>query len=638
MSEVRNVKRNQGNKKRDFSNWRIYALIFLILFVVLSILVKLYSIQVINYGSYKALADDEHSLFKKLVPSRGEIYLQDNDGLFPAAVNKESQMVYAVPKEISNPTQTAQELADALQLNESDLVKQLSKPNDTYEPIEHKLSDAEVQKIQDLKLKGVYLAPEVYRYYPSDELAANVLGFLGWKENTLAGRYGIEASFENELKGKPGTVLQDLTTSGNWAAVGKQEITQATDGDSLVLTIDRNVQYEAENLLKSAIEKYQADSGSAVVMDPKTGKVLAMADYPTFNPNDYSQVSNMSDYINSTVSDAYEPGSIFKAITMAAGLDSGKITPDTTYTDTGAVHIDGYTIKNALLKAYGVQTMTQVLELSLNTGAIFAEQQIGNQNFLNYVKRFGFGAKTGIDLPGESAGNLSNLDNVNSKIDYYTASFGQGITITPIQLVTAYSAIANGGELMKPQIVDKIIHPDGSAETIQPQPVRRVISEKAAQEAAQMLRAVVTKGDGGLADVPGYQVVGKTGTAQVASTDSRGYANGITIGSFAGFAPMNNPKFVVLVEIVNPKAIEWAEFSAAPTFGELMKFLLDYYNVPPTEKYTAADMVRFDQEHDLQDYFLQNQNSDGTGGTSNGGTGAVSINSNNNNESGKANN
>ncbi len=645
MPEIRSAKRNQGNKRHNFSDRRIYALIFLIFLVIFLILAKLYSLQVINHDSYKALADDEHSLFKKLVPNRGEIYLEDKNGIFPAAVNKETQMAYAVPKEIENPDQAAQEVADALQLDKDDLARKFGNQNDSYEPLKHRLGDDEIQKIKNLNLKGIHLAPETFRYYPSDQLAANVLGFLGWKGNILAGRYGTEASFEDELKGQAGTVFQSKDASGGWAAVGKKEITQAKDGDSLVLTIDHNVQYEAENLLQSSVDKYQADSGSIVVMEPQTGKILAMADYPTFDPNNYSQVSDMSFYMNPAVSAAYECGSIFKPITMAAALDSNKIAPDTTYTDTGAVHIDGYTIKNALLKAYGVQTMTQVLEKSLNTGAIFAEKQIGNKNFLDYVKRFGFGAKTDIDLPGESAGTLANLDNVNSNISFYTASFGQGITMTPIQLTAAYSAIANDGELMKPQIVDKIIHSDGSTETIQPAKVRRVISQRAAQEDTQMLRAVVTDGTGKMADVPGYLVAGKTGTAQVASTDSRGYAEGMTIGSFAGFAPMGDPKFVILVEIVNPKAVEWAESSAAPTFGELMKFLLDYYNVPPTENFTAADLARFSQLHNLQNYFLQSQNSDGTGdnsnsvtGSGNNTSGATTYNNNGNNESNKKSN
>jgi len=243
--------------------------------------------------------------------------------------------------------------------------------------------------------------------------------------------------------------------------------------------------------------------------------------------------------------------------------------------------------------------MTQVLEKSLNTGVIHVEKLLGNKNFADYVERFGFGSPTGIDLVGEAKGNISNLKNLRSDIQFFTASFGQGITVTPIQLAAAYGAIANGGTLMKPRIIDKMIYPDGREEKLEPQEVRRVISEKAAMDTAAILRSVVVNGHGKKAGVPGYLVAGKTGTAQVASNESRGYEEGRSVGSFAGFAPVNDPKFVIIVKLVDPKNVEWAESSAGPVFGELMKFLLEYYGIEPTEEYTQEDLDNFNKTHNL---------------------------------------
>lgn len=497
---------------------------------------RLYFLQVIDYSSFRALADNQHNIFKKLIPERGEIFLKDKDGLFPIALNREAKMAYAVPQEIDDPQKTSAEIADNLNLNREELLAKFSKEGDLYEVVKNRLSEVEVEKINSLNLKGIHLTDEIYRYYPSSELASQVVGFVGWEEEGLAGKYGVEASFEKRLGGEEGDIFQNRDSSGNWITVGERKITEAKNGESLVLTLDHIVQYETEKILKSAVLQFEAESGSVIVMETMTGRILSMANYPTFNPNEYSQVENMDLYRNPAVSDAYECGSVFKPITMASALDSGRLTPETTYVDSGVVQEAGYSIRNSDLKAYGSQTMTEVLEKSLNTGAIFAEKSLGNKNFLEYLKRFGFGEGTGIELVGEGQGNISNLKNLKSSIEFFTASFGQGITVTPLQLITAYNALANGGILLKPQIVERVIYPDGSDEEILPEEVRRVISQKAALQISQMLRSVVVKGHGKRADVPGYLVAGKTGTAQVASGEKKGYADNQHIGSFAGFA------------------------------------------------------------------------------------------------------
>jgi cell division protein FtsI (penicillin-binding protein 3)/stage V sporulation protein D (sporulation-specific penicillin-binding protein) len=317
-------------------------------------------------------------------------------------------------------------------------------------------------------------------------------------------------------------------------------------------------------------------------MDPSTGAVLAMCNAPVFDANDYSNVEDIETYINSAVSDQYEPGSVFKPLAMAAALDMGAVTPSTTYEDTGEVKIDSYTIRNSDLKANGIQTMTNVLELSLNTGAIFSVQQIGNENFYKYVQKFGFGEKTGIELEGENNGNISSLATFR---DIYaaTASYGQGITVTPIQLISAYAAAVNGGKLMKPYVVEKIIKENGFEVKTEPEIVRQVISAETSRVLRAMLVSVVKKGHAARAQIQGYFVGGKTGTAQIAKTNGVGYDASRHNDTFIGFTPVDNPKFVVLTKINDPKDAAWAESTAVPLFGEIGKFLVDYYQIPPDE-------------------------------------------------------
>jgi cell division protein FtsI/penicillin-binding protein 2 len=516
-------------------------------------------------------------------------------------------MAYAVPKEVNeeNISKTATAISQIFSLDESEVLEKLKKKEDMYEVLKHRLSDDEIDKANEANFSGIHLADESYRYYPSAELAAQLVGFVGWSGDFFGGRYGIEASSEDELRGREGNIFHSRDSVGRQIMIGEKEIQEAQNGTNLILTIDHIIQYETEKILKSAVEKFQADDGSIIVMETKTGKILSMANYPTYDPNNYAATEDIGAYRNLAVSSAYECGSVFKAITMAAGLDSNKVNPETTYSDSGAVSEAGYTIRNSDLKSNGTQTMTQVLEKSLNTGAIFVEKALGNKNFADYVRRFGFGELTGINLPGEAGGNIKNLENLKSNIQFFTASFGQGIAVTPLQLISAYNALANGGILMKPQIIDRKIYANGSEEKVLSEEVRRVISEKASLQISQMLRSVVVDGHGKQAGVPGYAVAGKTGTAQVASSSVKGYEEGKNMGSFAGYAPLNDPKFTILVKITNPKDVQWAESSAAPTFGELMKFLLEYYNIEPTEEYTQADLNKFNQTHTLSQSFLK---------------------------------
>ncbi|HAR99695.1 MAG: Peptidoglycan glycosyltransferase [Candidatus Moranbacteria bacterium GW2011_GWC2_37_73] len=592
MNKAKVIQHRNPNHKTSEKNWRINGLVFFILFFAAAILGKLYILQVARHSVYVAIAENQHNSKTKLQAMRGEIFLQDENEPYPVAVNRELQMAYAVPREMKELESATENLSSILSLDKNMLKDKLDSPEDMFEILKHKLSEDEVQKIRDAKIAGIYLIGENFRYYPAGELAAQTVGFVGSNGELQKGMYGLEAAFQERLEGISGSRSQEGDARGRWIPVSDREVQEAQNGGDLILTINHTVQFEVEKILKETMEKFSADKATAVVMDPKTGKILALANQPSFNPNDFSSTEDISRFVNPAVSEPYESGSVFKAFTEAIGIDDGKINADTTYVDTGVVVEAGYEIHNSDMKANGVQTMTEVLEKSLNTGVIYIEKLVGNKNFADYVERFGFGQKTGIELPGEVPGNTRNLLNPKTTINFFTASFGQGISVTPIQLAAAFGALANKGTLMKPQIIDEIRYSDGRSEKIEPKEVRQVVTENSAEQVSKMLRSVVVNGHGKQADVPGYLVGGKTGTAQVAKSGSKGYEEGMNIGSFAGYAPTNDARFVVLVKIVNPKGVQWAETSAAPAFGKIMKFLLEYYKVKPTEDPTTSSMYK----------------------------------------------
>lgn len=598
MIRVKSIKQKHDIAKHEPSGryQRLYFLVFFVLFAAGSIIVKLFYLQVVGYGTYRALAENQHQTTTTLDAQRGGIYLTDEGQPYPLAVNQQLQMVYAAPKEMKDKDASIERLSQILNLDKNFLTEKLANPNDMFEILKHKLSEDETNQIRNAKLSGVYLQPESFRFYPGGELASQIVGFVGSSGKENKGMYGLEAYWEDKLRGESGNIKQEGDSRGRWISVSDRELTPARNGGDLILTINHTVQYEVEKILKDSLEQYAADSGTVVVLDPKTGKILAMANQPSFNPNEYSKTEDISLFLNPAVSQPYESGSVFKTFTEAMGIDAGKINPDTTYVDTGSVTEAGYTMMNSDKKANGLQTMTQVLEKSLNTGVIYIEKLVGNKGFADYVERFGFGQRTGIELPGEAKGNTKNLSDLRRTINFYTASFGQGVTVTPIQLAAAYGALANNGILLKPRLIDKVIYSDGSEEQIQTEEVRQVVSENTSKLIGNMLRSVVMLGHSKRADVPGYLVGGKTGTAQVAKEGGGGYEEGVNIGSFAGYAPLNDPQFVVVVKLFNPKNVEWAESSAAPTFGKVMKFLLEYYKVKPTEDPTISPNYRLFQQ------------------------------------------
>lgn len=575
------------SNKRDTapSSGRVRVLLLLVFLMMIVAVARLFFIQVVGAEKWKAVADRQHLLSAALIPDRGEISFRKGDTTYPAAVNREYRNLYAVPKEIEDLLTASEALSGIVGMPAEEIRGKCWNMKSKYAVIKGQLSDDEVSRVEALDLKGVYLGSGNRRFYPGGSLAAQVIGFVDRQDAAEGevGRYGIESWFDDNLRGKPGQIEQMRDAGGRWISTDDRRVVPEERGPDIVLTIDQVVQHEAEEILHDAVEKYGADGGSIIVMEAATGRIVAMASNPSFDPNEYGAVEDYFQLMNPTVSMNYEPGSTMKPITMAIGIDEGKVEPETEFTDPGAVSVAGYVLHNAEEKSYGKTDMYGVLDDSINTGVIHVEKLVGNARFAERLARFGFGEKTGIELPAELSGDTRNLAAVKRDIQFYTASFGQGITTTPIQLIAAYGALANKGMLMRPQVVESYVYPDGRTESVEPREVRQAVGPDTAEKMGRMLESVVVNGHGKRAAVPGYRVGGKTGTAQVAKADSRGYEEGLSIGSFVGYAPIGDPKFVVLTKVDNPTNVEWAESSAAPMFGEMMKFLLSYAKIEPTE-------------------------------------------------------
>ena len=504
-----------------------------------------YQLQVVKGDYYLAKAQSEISASVDQNANRGAIYFTDKDGnQLPAAIDKDFPVIYAVPKAIADADEAANTFAPILNISVASLETTFSKPNDSYESLVKKADPSVAQKVTDLNMAGVYATFESDRYYPLSTIASQVLGYVGPNASNTgqSGKYGIEK------------VDNDLLASGK----------------DVTLTLDPNIQIEAEKILDDLVTQNGASGGSVIVADPQTGKILAMAGDPSFDPNDYGSTA-IAQFLNTTVQSVYEPGSIFKVVTMAAGIDAGKITPDTTYVDTGSVTVNGAKLTNYDLKThgpYGLATMTNVIEHSINTGAVFAEGKIGNAIFTDYIKKFGFGDKTGIDLPGEVAGNVSQLNPKARQVAFSTASYGQGVAISPIELIDAIAAIANGGNLMRPYI--------NAAGT--PQVIRRVISTSTAAQVTAMMVSAVDKA--GVANIDGYSLAGKTGSAFIPDLVHGGYTDKL-IDSYAGFGPTSNPRFIALIRLNTLPETSLAAQSVVPAFRNLSQYIINYYNIPP---------------------------------------------------------
>lgn len=542
---------------------------------------RLWQKQVLEHGQYLAMAKSQQTYSKEEVAQRGKILIHDdldNPGNFAeVAINVQKYSVSVIPKNASNKNSLAQQLATLLSLQPQDIFTKINNDKLYIPPIAKGVDSLIADKISAENLKGVVILPEYDRLYPENNLLSQTLGFV---DNEGVGKYGVENYYNSELTGYNGKKTAEKDTFGRTIDIVSDSAPK--NGDTVYLTIDRSVQYYVEKALEKALSDYQADSGSVIIVEPKTGRVIAMTNKPDFDPNLYNLVTadKLSVFMNDAIAGAWEPGSIMKPVTMALAIDQGKVTPDTTGDYSNMVVVDGHEIHTATNVAFGHETMTQVLENSDNVAMVDVANKLGNQAMYDNLKKFGLLDKTGIDISGESTGSVPRLRDWRN-ISRANISFGQGISITPIQMVMAYAALANGGKLVTPQIVDKIVQSDGETSGFQTKEVGQVVQPDTAAKIKEMLVSVVTHREGQRAAVTGFRVAGKTGTAQVAKTDGSGYDENMHNGSFAGFAPADDPKFAMLVRLNNPKTVKFAESSAAPVFGQIANYLLNYfYKVP----------------------------------------------------------
>jgi cell division protein FtsI/penicillin-binding protein 2 len=551
-------------------------------------------LQILQHGHYYAQAANEHTRKYEVPARRGELYVHDGTGTSPIALNQNLNLLYADPRFVGDKADVARKLAAVTGGSASDYEARLNDGIE-YAVLANRLTQEAADRVRALNLPGVGLSVRDYRTYPEGQLAAQALGFVNADG---VGQYGVEGYLDDQLAGTPGQLAAKTDTHGIPIATADNVIKPPVDGTSYVLTIDRNIQAMAESELKDQIDKVKAKSGSIVVLDPATGAVQAMANYPSFDPNQYNKVTDYSVFVNQVVSSQFEPGSGMKAFTMAVGLDQGKVKPDSKYDDPGCFKVDDRQVCNAAGDKPGAgKTMTMVLRDSLNTGVMYVVRLLGGDpnNFTlagkkvlyNYfTKHFGFGVRTGIEQANEAAGAITQPTNAaGNNVTYANMAFGQGMSVTMVQMASAMGAIANGGKLYQPHVVDGVMKQDGTTQPVVPKVVSdHVISPSAIADINQMLQVVVQHGSGYIAGLmnPGYKIAGKTGTAQIPRPDGQGYIDGANIGSFVGFAPADHPRFVVVVRINEPGVNGYAETTTVPVFGDVCRWLFKYYGIPPS--------------------------------------------------------
>ncbi len=569
------------------SRFKVAGLIVIVLMGL--ILARMFQKQFLEHDKYVALAEEQQRFEKTEIAERGKIYAHDSieeeGSLYPLSFDVKTYQIWVVPRQITDKKKVASELANVIGISGPEIFDKINNDKLYIPPIKKGLDYDSAQQVKSKNFAGLLIIPENSRYYPENNLASHLLGFVNSEGK---GNYGFEGHYDKELQGTSGSISGEKDTLGNVISLLDQK--KAEDGTSYVLTIDRSVQYFVEKKLKEAITKYQADSGTVVIMDIETGGIVAMASMPDYNPNSFRQVAadNPGLFVNPAIAYLYEPGSIFKPLVVASALDKGVITQETEGEFDWHTWIDGYEIKTAERKAFGKENIVKILQNSDNVAMVWISELLGKENMYDYLRKFNFFDKTGIDLDSEVAGYTKPVKEWKD-INRATISFGQGIAVTPIQLVAAYAALANGGVYEYPHIVDKIILADGTEKKIEKREGSRVVSETTSKTMAEMLKQVVEGGHSWRAKVEGFSVGAKTGTAQIAKTDGSGYEEnesglGIFVHSLAGFAPTENPKYAMLVKLDKPKTDKYAESTAAPLFGEISSFLLNFYYRLPVNK------------------------------------------------------
>jgi cell division protein FtsI/penicillin-binding protein 2 len=563
---------------------RIWFLYFIIGIIACIFIGQLYFLQIVRGQEFRDKAEGQYKISSDPF-DRNSIYFTEKDGTTVSAATLKSGFILTInPEKITNAEETYKKLNGITPIDRKDFMDKAAKSGDPYEEISHRVPEDVAQKIKDVKIAGVSMYREHWRYYPGENSASHILGFVGYKDDgvTLAGRYGLERYYDDVLNkdnGKPGRNFFAEVFSSAEKFI---DPTLKTKGD-IVLTIEPTVQALLEKKLEETKTKYHSGVTGGIIMNPKTGEIYAMAALPNFNPNDVSQEKNVSVFNDPLIESVYEMGSIVKPLAMAAAIDSGDVTADTTYTDyTGSVVVDRKKISNYDGKGRGQNvTMQTVLNDSLNTGMVFVMKKMGREKFSKYMLSYDMGEETGIDLPGEVPGLMDNLHSPRD-VEHATAAFGQGIAMTPVEITKALATLGNGGLLVNPHLIKKTVYPTGIEKIYTPEEGQRVLKPETSEKITRMLVTVVDKALlGGTVKLPNYSIAAKTGTAQISRGSGGGYYEDRYLHSFFGYFPAYDPKFVVFLYTYYPVGEKYASHTLTEPFIGLAKFLLSYYEVPP---------------------------------------------------------
>ncbi len=541
---------------------------------------KLFFVQIVQADKYAERADTQYRTPTGAVFERGSIIFTSKDGSEVSGATQLSGYKVAItPKLVTDPEAAFSKLEGLMPITREEFLTKAAKKNDPYEELATRLSKETADAIRAKNIPGVSLFREKWRFYPGGNMAAKTLGFVAYKGDELTGRYGLERSYNDVLsRGEDGLYVNFFAELFSHLRSTVFEERRAGD---IVTTIEPNIQSQLEETLRDLQHSWSPDIAGGIVIDPNTGEIVAMSAVPDFDLNNYNDVRDPALYGNPLVEGVFELGSTMKTLTMAAGIDAGVITPETTYNDKGFVLFNTEKLNNFDKKGRGVVNMQTVLNQSLNTGTAFVYTKLGKEKYRNYMYAFGLKEKTGIDLPGEVRNLVGNLESTRD-VEYATASFGQGIALTPIAATRAFSSIANGGTLITPHLVKEIRYEDGGKKTIEFPEGQRVISEESARTVARMMTGVMDDGLGdGKYKLPHHSVAVKTGTAQVASKNGRGYEPGSFLHSLYGFFPSYDPQFLIFLFQTNPKGAEFSSQTLVYPFVDMVEFLISYYNIPP---------------------------------------------------------
>ncbi len=564
------------------SVFRIRLIALGLILAAIIIISRLFFIQIVRNQYFSDQADRQYTHAGGQLFNRGSIVFTTKDGGEVSAATLKTGFILAInPSSVKNIEGTYDTLNKLLPLDREIFMKKAAKADDPYEELANRVEVEIADKITALKLPGVHVYKERWRFYPGNNLASHVIGLLGFKGDEFLGRYGLEKQYESVLTRSSNKTFINFFAEV-FSELGDSILSSnqpsSSEGD-IILTIEPTVQSVLEKELADLRKKWNASSVGGIVMDPKTGEIRAMASLPDFNPG--GKQENLAILNNPLVQNAYEMGSIVKPLTVAAGLDAGVITQHTTFNDKGSLTLNTKTISNFDGRARGVVPVQEVLSQSLNTGSVFVMQKLGKEKFRNYMYGFGLNQKTGIDLPDEAMGLTKNLESTRD-IEYATAAFGQGIAVTPLAITRALAALGNGGLLVTPHVVKEIRYTSQLTKTIKPSEPKQILKPETSEAISWMLVKVVDEAlIGGKAKMEHYTIGAKTGTAQIAKPKGGGYYDDRYMHTFFGYFPAYEPKFIVFLYVREPIGAKYASETLTGPFSNLTKFLINYYQIPP---------------------------------------------------------